>query len=114
MYNFVFSKNDIDHNEFLLYTTTLSYLRTGGITNSTEKLSKFYDIVRHREGPKIVQWWTGIMRFNETHFQNQSSVFTVPSHRLCKTRFSSVYPFRSSVVLSLVNGVYKAVSYFNS
>ena len=113
MYNFVFSKNDIDHNEFLLYTTTLSYLRTGGITNSTEKLSKFYDIVRHREGPKIVQWWTGIMRFNETHFQNQSSIFAVPKRRLCKDD-NSVYPFRSSVILSLLNGVYTAVSNSNS
>ena len=85
-------------------------LRPGGITNSTEKIFKFYDIL-HRGESNIAKWWTGIMRFNETHFQNRDSFFTIPADRLCH---HSIYPFRSNVVLTLVNGVYTAVSFYIS
>ena len=49
------------------------------------------------------------MRFNETHFQNDNSVFTIPNDRLCND-YSSIYPFRKSVVLTLKDGLYTAVS----
>ena len=86
----------------------LVLLRPGGITNSTEKIFKFYDII-HRGESNIALWWTGIMRFNETHFQNDNSVFTIPNDRLCND-YSSIYPFRKSVVLTLKDGLYTAVS----
>ena len=94
-YYFVLSVISIDKSTSKTTSTTktLPYLRTEGITNSTEKLSKFYDIIQHYT--KTVQWWTGITRFNETHFQNQSRVFVVSKRRLCKNIFP-IFQFKNN------------------
>ena len=54
--------------------------------------------------------WTGVTRYNETHFRFKDGMTRIPEHQLCDG-YPPVYPFRSSVILTYIkNGSFIAVS----
>ena len=89
-----------------------------GMTSSClEQLdTKAYRRLRDESKSKLL--WTGVVRHNETHFHFKDRKFRIPEHLICDG-YSSVYPFKSAVVLSISrkwnlilieNGTFTAVS----
>ena len=94
----------------LKYREAIKYCGSKGLENlelETFNISAYNRFYEDQEAASM--FWTGAKRYNESHFYYDDTIFKIRDEDLCKD-FSSVYPFRSSVLMTLTNKINYAVS----